>query len=89
MARRGRPTKQNSDVERAILNAAANGANYRKMAKAAGIDETTLIDWRKKSPEFASSIKRAVENSRPSVDEILARIRARQRDARRRRYRVD
>lgn len=59
MARRGAPDKHTPERVERIITAIRMGATQRLAASYAGVDEDTIIRWRKVYPEFADAFKTA------------------------------
>lgn len=52
-------SKDTPAVQRAIMTAISNGANYKDAAMAAGISYQTFNEWRNDKPAFADALKAA------------------------------
>lgn len=68
----GKPSKYTPERVKAILQAIEVGAPYRHAAAAAGIDEDTFTNWKKRHAEFSDAVKEAEAKA---ITGRLARIR--------------
>jgi transposase len=68
----GRKSKYTPENVKTIVNAIEQGVPYRHAAAMVGVDEDTLLNWRKRHSDFAESIKAAEGRA---VAGRLARIR--------------
>jgi Bacteriophage Sf6, terminase small subunit-like len=69
----GNKTKYSKAVVDRICRYIASGLNYKQAAQAALIGERTLLEWRRKYPDFADKVEAAREIMRSKV---LAKIKA-------------
>jgi len=69
--KKGRPTKKNDAILKAILDLAAKGRTDKEIAKLTGITETTLNLWKKQDIGFSVSIKEAKELADDLVEASL------------------
>lgn len=54
-----RPTKYTPEREQMILDVVADGLTHKDAAIVSGIDETTLIAWKHRYPNFANQLAHA------------------------------
>ena len=73
MAKRGRPTKYRDDMPKRVEAAAEDHAPMtdEQIAELFGVDEKTVITWRKTYPEFLQSVKKAKAISDDKVEHSL------------------
>lgn len=69
----GRPSKFTEERVETLLDAARSGMTVEGCARAAGIGESTLHDWRNEHSEFSEAFNRArAEGERRLVDDVAA-----------------
>ena len=67
----GRPSKYRDDFPEVAAGMCRMGATDKDLAKAFGVSESTLNDWKKKFPEFSESLKEGKDHADAMVENAL------------------
>lgn len=51
-----RPSKRTPEIEKRIMEALSAGVSRKTASEYAGIDQTTLINWMKRYPDFSNAV---------------------------------
>lgn len=71
VAKIGRPTKFNDQLQEIMMNMSEMGYTDKEIANLICIDESTLTNWKKKYPDFFASLKEAKGRADCKVEQAL------------------